>query len=119
MGAMGGVLIGFAAAAGFYLLAPVVGYSAMFVMWFVLWAALAWLYRWLQNASSLDRTTLVRGVSAAILSGLAFYAISGIWRPFHPRGWDYAVHFLSWTIAFLPGFASLMVDAHRVSAKAV
>src|SRR5215510_9460519 len=93
MGAAGGVLIGFAAAAGFYLLAPFVGYSAMFVMWFVLWAALASLYRWLRTSSAVDRTTVVRGVAAAVSSGIGFYAISGIWRPFHPRGWDYAIHF--------------------------
>jgi hypothetical protein len=115
MGAVGGVLIGFAAAGGFYLLAPFVGYSAMFVMWFALWAALASLYRWLQNASAVDRTTFARGISAAVLSGVAFYAVSGIWRPFHPRGWDYAVHFVSWTVAFLPGFASLIVARKRTT----
>ena len=36
---------------------------------------------------------------------------SGIWRPFNPVGWDYAVHFAAWTIAYLPGFAALMVGA--------
>ena len=41
-------------------------------------------------------------------SGLGFYLISGIWRPFNPQGWDYAVHFLSWTIAYLPGFLALL-----------
>jgi hypothetical protein len=46
-------------------------------------------------------------VAAAAGSGLAFYLISGIWRPFDPVGWDYAVHFAAWTIAFLPGFTAL------------
>jgi hypothetical protein len=116
-GAAGGIAIGFAAAAGFYLLAPLVGYSAMFVMWFVLWAALASMYRWLRNTSAVDRETIIRGLCAAVSSGIAFYAISGIWRPFHPRGWDYAIHFVSWTIAFLPGFASLMVGGTNVAER--
>jgi hypothetical protein len=47
-------------------------------------------------------------VLAAIGSGLGFYAISGIWMPFNPHGWDYARHFIYWTIAYLPGFAALL-----------
>jgi hypothetical protein len=35
--------------------------------------------------------------------------ISGIWRPFNPAGWDYAVHFAAWTAAFFPGFAALFL----------
>ena len=48
-------------------------------------------------------------------SGLGFYLISGIWRPFDPKGWDYAVHFLSWTIAYLPGFVALLYPVRRRS----
>src|SRR6266446_5346035 len=50
-----------------------------------------------------------RSALAAIGSGLGFYAISGIWMPFHPHGWDYARHFIYWTIAYLPGFAALLI----------
>ena len=46
---------------------------------------------------------------AAVGSGLGFYAISGIWMPFNPHGWDYAKHFVYWTLAYLPGFAALLV----------
>lgn len=48
-------------------------------------------------------------------SGLGFYLISGIWRPFDPEGWDYAVHFLSWTLAYLPGFVALLYPTRRHS----
>ena len=48
--------------------------------------------------------------AAAVTSGTAFYAISGIWRPFDPQGWDYAVHFGAWTLAYLPGFAALFLS---------
>jgi hypothetical protein len=60
------------------------------------------------------RARPVRGVFAMIGSGLGFYLISDIWRPFNPEGWDYAVHFLSWTIAYLPGFFALL---YRSSAR--
>jgi hypothetical protein len=56
---------------------------------------------------------VARGAVAAIASGLAFYLISGIWRPFNPQGLDYLVHFAAWTVAFAPGFAALMIASHR------
>jgi hypothetical protein len=109
IGAAGGALIGFSAAAGFYVLQPVIGYSGMFVMFVGLWVALGMLNgRVLQPRNAMG-AVLVRSVLAAIGSGLGFYAISAIWFPFKPRGWDYAVHFACWTIAYLPGFAALLV----------
>ena len=49
-----------------------------------------------------------RGVIAAVLSGLAFYAISGIWTgPSAHEAPNVAVHFAAWTFAFLPGFLAL------------
>lgn len=106
LGALYGAAIGLAAAGSFYVLAPVAGSSVMFFVWAFVWIALAVLLRradgWTWNE------TLIRGVLAMIGSGLGFYLMSGIWRPFNPQGWDYAVHFVSWTIAYLPGFLALL-----------
>ena len=108
-GAVGGAFIGFAATVGFYLLQPFIGYSALFVLFVGLWLALGVLNgRVLQRRDSV-RGVLVRSVLAALGSGLGFYAISGIWFPFDPHGWDYAKHFVYWTIAYLPGFAALLI----------
>ena len=96
-GAIAGAAIGLTAAGSFYVLAPIAGYSVMFFVWAFVWIALA----------VLVGAPVVRGVVAMVGSGLGFYLISGIWRPFNPEGWDYAVHFLSWTIAYLPGFLAL------------
>jgi hypothetical protein len=63
-GALGAAAIGCAATLGFYFLQPLVGYSALFVLFIALWLA--------------------------------------------PPGWDYARHFIYWTIAYLPGFAALL-----------
>jgi hypothetical protein len=112
-GAIGGAAIGVAATGGFYLLRPVIGYSALFVLFVGLWVGLGLLNgRVLQGRDSL-RVVLIRSVLAAIGSGLGFYAISGIWFPFNPHGWDYARHFVSWTIAYLPGFAALLLRQRR------
>jgi hypothetical protein len=108
-GSVAGALIGLGAAAGYYLLARVVGYVAMFVLWMALWAAFGVLSgRGLGVPRSSTAEALARGGAAAIGSGLAFYAISGIWTRPAPGGPDYAYHFLCWTAAFLPGFLALL-----------
>jgi hypothetical protein len=108
-GSLWGAAIGFAAAAGFYGLAPFVGYSAMFVLWMALWAALAVLEgRGLGPPFLPLRDAVVRGVLAATSSGVAFYLISGIWTRPPSDSADYVHHFLCWTIAFLPGFVFLL-----------
>ena len=109
VGAIGAALVGCVATLGFYFLQPLMGYSAMFVLFVALWVALGILTgRVLQRHDSIG-AVLSRSALAAIGSGLAFYAISGIWMPFNPHGWDYTRHFVYWTIAYLPGFAALLL----------
>jgi hypothetical protein len=113
-GAIAGALIGLGAAGGYYVLARVMGYAAMFVLWMALWAAFG-----LVNARGLGEPrastgkALGRGALAAVGSGLAFYAISGIWTRPTPGGPDYAYHFLCWTVALLPGFVALLTRRGR------
>src|SRR4051794_24017350 len=112
-GAIGGTLVGLAATAGFAILRPFIGYSGIFVMYFALWIGLGVLTgRILEHRDSMA-VVLTRSVLASIGSGLGFYAISGIWFPFNPHGWDYARHFVYWTIAYLPGFAALLLHLPR------
>ena len=125
VGAIYGAAIGLAAAGSFYVLAPIAGYSVMFFVWAFVWIALAVLVtrilptRVAPNAPVAPvapiapNAPMVRGVLAMIGSGLGFYLISGIWRPVDPKGWDYAVHFLSWAIAYLPGFVALLYPIRR------
>jgi len=106
-GALGGALVGLLAAASFYALAPLMGYAAMFVSWMALWIGFAFLDARLRGGVPW-RESLTRGLLAAAGSGLAFYAISGIWTNPAPGGPRYAYHFLCWTVAFLPGFLALL-----------
>ena len=111
--ALGGVFAGVAGAASFYALRPLLGYSAMFASWILVWVVLG---AFLKGAGA--KAGAARGVVAALLSGAAFYAVSGMWMPFNPSGpLDYAEHFVRWTIAFLPGFAALLLKAPATSGR--
>ena len=108
-GAVLGVVAGAAAAASFYVLRPLLGYGAMFASWILVWVALGVINARLSGRAPITAGA-ARGVAAALLSGAAFYAVSGMWAPFDPRGpADYAEHFARWTLAFFPGFAALLI----------
>jgi hypothetical protein len=108
-GALAGPAIGLGAAAGYYALATVMGYAAMFVMWMVLWVAFGFLEgRGLGEPRTNMAEALVRGALAAVGSGLGFYAISGIWTRHGSGPPSYPYHYFCWTIALLPGFLALL-----------
>ena len=108
-GAIGAAAIGALASVGFYALVPFAGYSVMFLLWIGVWVALGVLHENLHLRRVALRVALTRGVLAAIAAGSAFYLVSGIWFPFDPQGWDFSVHFGAWTIAYFPGFATLLI----------
>lgn len=110
-GLLVGPLIGVLAAGAFYALAPTLRWGAMLPAWMLFWICFGVLQHALQR-ESLGRA-LGRGVAAAVLSGLAFYAISGIWTKPPRGGPNYAVLFLYWSFAFLPGFVALFAGAPR------
>jgi len=116
-GAAGGALVGLLAAASFYALAPFLGYSAMFASWMALWMGFALLDGRLRGGVP-GREVLWRGLLAAFGSGLAFWAISGIWTTPRPGGPRYLHNFLCWTVAFLPGFAALLLRNPPAQASA-
>ena len=115
-GALGGLAVGLAAAAGYYVLALVLGYWAMLVAWAGLWVGLALLDARGLGSGVTTREALVRGALAAAGSGLAFYAVSGIWTRPRPGGPSYPYHFACWTLAFLPGFLALLGPRLRARA---
>lgn len=105
-GTAAGPAVGILAAGLFYVLAPRLGYYGMFPAWMLFWI----LFALLQGALGAQRawsTALARGLAAAVLSGLAFYAISGIWTRPPQGGPNYLYNFAAWSFAFFPGFAAL------------
>lgn len=103
-------LAGLLIAAAFYPLALVFEYlGGLLVTWVAMWLALATLFRWARGGGEGLGRALARGGLAASLSGLAFWAISGIWTDPSPEPVSYALRAGYWTFAFFPGFAALLV----------
>lgn len=102
--------VGLVLAAAFYPLAYAIGYlGALIVTWIGMWMALAMLTEWARGEGLVLRRALTRGALAAVGSGLAFWAVSGMWTdPAFEAG--YAVRCALWTFAFFPGFAALLLD---------
>jgi hypothetical protein len=107
LGALVGLLIGALAALTFYAMASTLGWGAMLPAWMLFWICFALLQHFFRRETF--NAALARGVVAAVLSGLAFYAISGIWTHPSPEP-NYVVSFLYWSFAFLPGFVVLLLD---------
>jgi hypothetical protein len=114
-GLAAGPAIGFLAAGVFYVLAPWMRYYAMFPAWMFFWLCFAALQKTLRREASWG-PSIGRGAAAAVISGLAFYAISGIWTNPPREGPNYLYNFVAWTIAFLPGFAALFAGMTRTRA---
>lgn len=113
-GAVAGGAIGLGAAALFYALAPLLKWSAMLPAWMAFWIAFGLLlWRGMGEPLAPLGEAVVRGVVAAVGSGLAFYSIMGIWTSHSPGGPDYLRHFGSWSFAFLPGFIALLTERPR------
>ena len=102
-------LAGLVIAAAFYPIAMAVGYlNGLLVTWVAMWLSLALLQRIARDRSEQASRSLLRGGLAAVGSGLAFWAVSGMWTQPSPTI-NYAWHFLCWTFAFLPGFCALLI----------
>ena len=110
-GLAAGVPIGILAAGVFYLLARWMRYYAMFPAWMFLWICFGLLQKWLAGAPGWA-VAVARGTVAALLSGVAFYLISGIWTRPPQGGPNYLLHLGAWFVAFLPGFVVLFAQSH-------
>lgn len=106
-GLIAGPVVGVVAAAVFYAMAPTFGWGAMLPAWMLFWICFGLLQHLLVKETL--PMALGRGLAAAVLSGLAFYAISSIWTNPSPGGPNYLVHFAYWSFAFLPGFLALFL----------
>lgn len=102
-------VVGLAAAGVFYLTYSWLSWSAMFLAWMLLWLFTSLLYGYLLSQRPSLKESSLRGVVAAIASGLAFWAISGIWLSPPPDGPNYPWNLCAWTIAFAPGLAALFL----------
>jgi hypothetical protein len=108
-GALGGILAGIAGALAFYAVIRPLGYlGALIAAWAFTWLVMSMVAAWTRGASPLSSSWLVRGLLAALLSGITFYLVSGIWTEHAPEGGrNYVWHLIAWTIAWAPGMGAL------------
>jgi hypothetical protein len=58
----------------------------------------------------------VRGVLAAVLSGIAFFLVlNTLWGPPPATGKNYFVQFTAWVVAWAPGLLALTLSGNRRS----
>ena len=101
-------IAGLLIAATFYPLTRILGYlGALLATWIAMWLTLALLQRWARDPTEALQRALLRGLVAAVASGLAFWAISGIWTNPALHG-NYLLRLVYWTFAFFPGFLALL-----------
>ena len=108
---VGGVLIGVLSAALFYVLYLAVGNAALVVAWMALWVAFAFLTDLAAPAHEPPSRRLARGLAAAVLSGIPFFVLvaGAMWLSAHDPGPLYLRNVAYWLVAFLPGFAALLL----------
>lgn len=110
-----GALAGLGGAASYYLLAAIVGRraysSAIPVAWVVMWFLLASVEgRWLRAPDKRSwRAVAIRGLGAAVGSGIAFALVMNtLWGRPPDGGRHYGVQFLAWAWAWAPGLLVLL-----------
>jgi hypothetical protein len=106
MGMIGGLMIGAMVSAAYYLLVPVHAWGALALAWLLFWLGFGLLDALLAGGTTAGIAVLL-GVVAALLSGMFFYAITGIWIEQPSREPNLLRVLVSWGAAFLPGFIVL------------
>lgn len=114
-GGIGGILAGVAGALVFYAATSALGYlGALLAAWVFMWVVLAAVSAWVRKRLLNLGEWMVPGLLGAIVSGIAFYLVSGIWTdPVRGISRNYLWHLAAWTIAWAPGLTALTWDRER------
>jgi len=113
-----GIVAGVIGALSYYALLNAAGsMTAMIAAWAVVWIALAiGEGRMLQKPRRRWIDVITRGVIAAVLSGLTFYAVSsGLWGRAPAGGRNYVLQFARWIVAWAPGIITIAMPSRTAS----
>ncbi len=104
-------VLGIVIAAAFYPIAMLTKnyLISLLITWIAMWLGTSWLHNKARGGTERATRAVLRGTTAALFSGLAFGAISGIWTSPSPGGPNYLWHLCAWTFAFFPGFLALLL----------
>ncbi len=113
-----GLVAGVIGALSYYALLNAAGsMTAMIAAWVVVWIGLAiGEGRMLQKPPRKWVDVVTRGVVAAVLSGLAFYAVSsGLWGRAPAGGRNYLMQYARWIVAWAPGIITIAMPSRTAS----
>ncbi len=115
-----GTLAGVGGALIYYLLVALVDRrtygTAIPASWVAMWLLVAWLDgRWLRAPRRRPwGEVALRGLLAAVLSGVAFYLVMNtLWGRPPATGRNYVVQFAAWAAAWAPGLLALTIGGSR------
>jgi hypothetical protein len=118
-----GAVAGAAGACVYYLLVAIMGrrgyFSAIPAAWVTMWLILAVFDgRWLRAPATRSWAAIaLRGVLAAVFSGVAFYFVMNTLWGRSPGGKNYFVQFAAWVIAWAPGLVALTIRRPSASSS--
>jgi hypothetical protein len=115
-----GIVAGVIGALSYYALVHATGSTtAMITAWAVVWIALAiGEGRVLQKPRRPWLDVVTRGIIAAVLSGLAFYAVSsGLWGREPAGGRNYLLQYARWIVAWAPGIITIAMPSRAAARK--
>jgi len=115
-----GLVAGVIGALSYYALVNGVGMmTAMIGAWAVVWIALAiGEGRMLQQPRRRWLDVITRGLVAAALSGVAFYAVSsGLWGRAPAGGRNYLLQYARWIVAWAPGIVTIAMPSRGTASR--
>jgi hypothetical protein len=106
IGTVSGLLLGTLIAGVYVVLLPALGTGATWLAWALFWIGCAGCEAVLRGEIG-PTSAVVQGIAAAVLSGVMFNAISGIWMEATPSDPHIVRALVLWTGTFLSGFVPL------------
>jgi hypothetical protein len=110
-----GTIAGIGGALTYYALTGMARTGAMVAAWAMCWLILAALDgRMLRRPPRSFGDIVGRGITAAILGGLAFFlVVDFVWGHESVRDRNYLLQFLAWTVGWAPGILAIGIDRRR------
>jgi len=111
-----GIVAGVGGALAYYGIGSMMGrgyYGPMIPAWMLCWIILAIGEGKILRSRSWGEI-LTRGVAAAVLAGIAFYAVSGpLWGRAPAGGRNYLMQFAMWVCAWAPGMLAIAIGGGK------
>jgi hypothetical protein len=106
IGTLSGLMLGTLVAGVYLVLTPGLGAGATWLAWAIMWVGFAACEAVLRGEIG-PTSAAVQGLAAAVVSGVIFYSLSGMWNESTPSDPHIIRGLVLWTGTFLSGFVPL------------